>query len=118
MSDNTKQQANSERSQVLCRARAEKRLSQGHTEHPRTPEGHAAQRTHIGALKQLGLGSDDLAATQSWGMATDGLACIAVKVLVGLLKDKRQYVSPALSTPEPALRCPSVPVGSSIIRAP
>lgn len=38
MSDNTKQQANSELSQVFCRARAEKGLSQGHTKHPCTTE--------------------------------------------------------------------------------
>lgn len=66
MSDNTKQQGSSELSHVLCRARAEKGLSQGHAEYPRTAEGHAAQRAHTGALEQLGLSSDGLAATHRW----------------------------------------------------
>lgn len=114
--DNRKQQANSALSQVLCRARAEKGLSQGHT--------HQASLHHRGTCSTKGTrrGFQTAGLEFRWpccysqqGMATDSLACIRAKVLVDLLKDKRQHVSTALSTTEPALKWPYVPVRSSII---
>lgn len=65
-------------------------------------------------LRQLGLSSNGLAATHSWVWPThhsDSPACITATVLVGFLKDKRQYVSTAFYTTEPVLKHPSVPWG-------
>lgn len=62
-----------------------------------------------------------LAATHSWVRPThhsDSPACITATVVERFLKDKRQYVSTAFYTTEPARKHPSVPWGPALPQIP